>query len=285
MTENNNSNDTQNISSQNNKALLVGAICILAGGVGGYYVNEHRLLAKPSDQASASSSLNDTQRAEVEAIAKKVITDNPDLVMTSLQGMQEKMRQKQMEVAAKGLKEYKADLYNENSPAAGAESPVVTVVEFFDYHCGYCKKVTPVIRDVLAKNKDVRVIFKEFPILSPDSRNASRAALAVWRLKPEKYFEYHQMMMDHRAEYSIPSLQDYASKIGVDGKDLEKEMNSDWVNKELEQVASLAQKLALQGTPAIIVGEELIPGAVDYDGLNFRITAARDLANGKAKAE
>ncbi len=283
MTNQNSTSSDAQVRSQNNKAILAGVICAVVGTAGGYYINEHNLLAKPGESGkSDGGSLSDAQKSEVEDIVKDVISENPELLMASLKSMEKKMYEKQMAKAAEGLKNYKKELLEDkNSPVAGAKNAKVTIVEFFDYHCGYCKKVAPTMKRVLEEHDDVRIVFKEFPILSPDSHNAARAALAVYSLKPEKYFDFHQMLMEHRAEYSDATLQDFASKLGIDAEDLQKAMKSDAIEDELKQATDLAQKLGIQGTPAIIVGDELIPGAVEYDALEFRIKAAKNLANKK----
>jgi protein-disulfide isomerase len=256
--------------------------CMLAilgvGGFLGYFLRGNAAMigqAEPTATAGISA-------ASVEEIAKKVITDNPELIMESLNNLQKKSYENKMKQASEGLKTSQKELYADaHSPVAGAKDAVVTVVEFFDYHCGYCKKISPVMKQVLDENKDVNVIFKEYPILSPDSREASRASLAIYALAPEKYFEFHQLLMDYRGEYSAEKLAEFAGKVGVSADALKSEMAKEWVEKELQDVAALADKLGVQGTPAIVIGEELIPGAMEYKAMEFRIKAARDLASKK----
>lgn len=268
--------DTQapQVQQQNNKLLTAVAVSLVLGATAGYYMKDHNVFAKPGESGGSS-----VDEARVEEIVKKVIEDNPDLIMTSLQNMQKKAYEKNMKKAADGLKEHKDDLFKSKySPVVGPKDAKITLVEFFDYHCGYCKKVAPAFKQALEENKDVKVIFKEFPILSPDSRKAAEAALAFNKLKPESYFAYHQALMDHRSAYTEEALLGYAKKLGVNGDALKKEMSADWVQKELADVADLAGKLGVQGTPGIIIGDELIPGAMEYDAMKFRIKAARELA-------
>ena len=210
---------------------------------------------------------------------KKVIADNPELLMASLQSQQKVAYEKQMKKAAAGLKDHGEALREDaDSPVVGPKDAKVTLIEFFDYHCGYCKKVTPAFEQALKENDDVRVIFKEFPILSEDSRLAAKASLAVSKLKPESYFEFHKLLMEHRSEYTEAAINGYAEKVGISADALKKEMAADWIEKELAEVADLAGKVGIQGTPGIIIGDELIPGAMEYEAMKFRIKAARELA-------
>lgn len=258
--------------SSNNKLLITAAVCLVLGAVGGTFMNSQGLLGK----AGAAAGVDE---AKVEEIVKRVIEDNPDLLMSSLQNMQKKAYEKEMKKAAEGLKTYKDEIYtSEHSPVVGPKDAKVTLVEFFDYHCGYCKKVAPAFKQALEENPDVKVIFKEMPILSPDSRLAAQAALAVSKIKPDVYFAFHQLLMEHRAAYNESTLAELAGKVGVDAAALKKEMAAEWVEKELASVASLAEKIGVRGTPGIIIGNELIPGAMDYEAMKFRIKAARELA-------
>jgi protein-disulfide isomerase len=257
---------------QNNKVLFAVIVSLAIGAVAGVFMQKYDVFAKPGEAGGVDES-------KVESIVKRVIDENPDLIMASLQNMQKKMYEKEMKKSAEGLKTYKEEIYNsKTSPVAGDKNAKVVLVEFFDYHCGYCKKVAPALKQALDENKDIKVIFKELPILSPDSRKAAQAALAVYKLKPEVYFGYHQLLMEHRGAYTDEKLAEMAEKLGVNEKSLKTEMNASWVEQELEATKDLAAKLGVQGTPGIIIGNELIPGAIDYEAMKFRIKAAEDLA-------
>jgi protein-disulfide isomerase len=257
------------VRSQNNKTLTAVAVSLVLGLTGGYYINENNLLTKPSAGGSSDS--------EIEAVVKRVIAENPQMLMDSLQSLQKLNAEKQAIVAKEGVSKYKKELHEDvNSPVAGDTSAPHTVIMFFDYHCGYCKKVTPTIQKLLAEHKDVKVIFKEFPILSPDSHSAARAALAVSKIKPAAYFDFHRSLMETQGAYSDEVLQGLADKVGIKGDVLLKEMKEDWVATELQEVASLASKMGIQGTPALIVGNELIPGAIEYDALDAKVKASKE---------
>lgn len=267
----NSSTDNACIRSQNNKVLLATAISLIIGVTGGYYINEHKLLAKPGEASGGAAS-----DEQIETVVKRVIADNPQLLMDSLQSLQRKNAEKQAEMAKGGLKKYQDELKNdENTPFVGPKDAAISVIQFYDYHCGYCKKAAPVIRKLVDNHKEVKVIFKEFPILSPDSRSAARAALAVSKLDSAKYYEFHQLLMENQGGYSDDKLKDLAEKVGIKGDALLKEMKEDWIEAELKKVGELAGKLGIQGTPAIIVGDELIPGYMEYDALDAKVKALK----------
>jgi protein-disulfide isomerase len=257
---------------KNNNLWPIIIACLAAGGVIGYGASH----MKKEEPAAALT------EERVKDIVDKYILDNPETLVRSLQSLQAKQFGEQKAAPSVDLKDKHDELYNNaQSPVVGPEDAKVTVVEFFDYHCGYCKRMFPVIKKLLAENKDVRVIFKELPILAPDSREASKAALAVSVLAPEKYFEFHEKLMEHRGNYDLATLKKFAGDMGVDGAKLEEEMNKSWVNDQLTKVSSLAQSIGVQGTPAMVIGDEIVPGAIDYQALAYRVKVAEGLAEKK----
>jgi protein-disulfide isomerase len=254
----------------NNNTVLVGLLSLVIGAGGAYLLTQNMA---GDAQFSPNAGLS---RAEVMDIVRDTIADEPELIVESLQSMQRKAQEAEQREAAAKLGE-KRDLLEESetSPVVGAKDPEVTVVEFFDYQCGYCKRITPVIAQALEEHKDVRVVFKEFPILSAGSRLAAQASLAVSRLKPEEYFNFHTRVIEHKGQYTQSVLEDIAKDFGIKAADLKKEMQADWVNQELNETKKLAQELGIRGTPALVVGEELVPGAVSYSALKELIEKER----------
>ncbi len=162
-----------------------------------------------------------------------------------------------------------------SSPVAGNPKGNVTIVEFFDYRCAYCKKVFPTVRELLKTDKNVRYVFKEFPILGPDSVTASRAALAVWSLAPDQYLDFHSALMNTHGGLSEVQVLGIAKKIGLDPEKVHKAMADPKITKTIEKNIALAQSLNIQGTPAFIVGDQLLPGAVELDHLRELVSAER----------
>jgi protein-disulfide isomerase len=229
-----------------------------------------------SMHVSTANAADALTKYDVENIVKETIKNNPEIITDSLKKAQEKQRADQEKKAKEALKSKSKELTSsKNSPVVGNPKGDVTVVEFFDYHCGYCKKMLPVISELIKSDKKVRVVFKEFPILSPDSELAAKAALAVYRVKPDKYFDFHTELMTETSQYSEESLLKAAEKVGVNPDKVKKEMNADWVNEELKKDRELADALAIRGTPAFIVGDTLLPGASSLEDLKKLIAEQR----------
>lgn len=253
--------------SDTGKLVVTGIACLALGAVAAQYI----------PALSGATASGDVDESKVKAIVADYIADNPEKLVQSLQSLQQRAavdQQQQMQEAVKAnLDAIKDDT---NAPVAGTGESGITLVEFFDYNCGYCKRMAGTIKTVLKAHPDVKIIFREFPILSESSQLAAQAALAVYHLKPEKYLDYHMMLMQHQGQYDMDSLKDYAGQVQVNLSAWQKEMNSERVMKEIQAVSEVAQKSGIQGTPAIVIGDELIPGAVPFAELDKRIKALKD---------
>jgi protein-disulfide isomerase len=214
-------------------------------------------------------------RKEVEDIVKQVILDNPEVLMKSVENYQVKMQAERASNAAKAIKDLSSGLDTSSSPVAGNPKGDITVFEFFDYHCGYCKHMLPVVTQLLEQDKNVKFVFKELPILSEDSTLAAKAALGVYKVAPKKYFEYHSALMKASGQFDEAKLLELASSIGVDAAKVKTAMASKEVSDEISKNRELSQKAGISGTPAMIVGGQLIPGAVDLPELKKKIAEER----------
>lgn len=161
-------------------------------------------------------------------------------------------------------------------PVLGARSAPITVVEFFDYRCGYCKASAPEVLALVEQNRDVRLVMKEYPILSPESEYAARVALVA--AKQGKYAPVHRALMAERA-INKASVDRIAKANGVDVSGA----NAGDVTEHLTAVQNLAASLQVGGTPAFVVGEQMIPGA-DMAALQAAIAAERRRTSGRAEA-
>lgn len=226
---------------------------------------------------SVSAQEKPLTRKDVEEIVKQTILDNPEVLMKSVESYQTKMRAEQMGKMQQSIIAMKdVILKDTNSPVAGNPKGDVVVVEFFDYHCGYCKHMLPVVTQLIEQDSNVKVIFRELPILSEDSTTAAKAALAVYQVAPKKYFEYHSALMKANGTFDEQKLLDIAKSIQVDPDKVKAAMNSPEVAKELSDTSDLAKAIGISGTPAMIIGNQLIPGAVDLTELKRRIKAERE---------
>jgi protein-disulfide isomerase len=148
----------------------------------------------------------------------------------------------------------------------------VTLVEFFDYRCAYCRRVVSSMRALLDEDRDLRVVFKELPVLGPDSVRAARAALAS--KKQDGYVPFHFALMA-ADDLSIAGIRAAAEAVGLDPDRLEADMAAPDVSEAIEANYALADELGIEGTPAFVIGDQLIPGAVEKGRLEELIRSAR----------
>jgi protein-disulfide isomerase len=221
-----------------------------------------QLAQDPAAQAAASgpSAFTPAQRKELEAILKEILLTNPELLMEAQTALEAKMEKLQSERMAVAIKDNSAEIFRPTgSPVVGNTNGDVTVIEFFDYNCGYCKKALPDVAQLLDKDKKVKLIPKEFPILSKGSEDTARVALAA--KMQGKYWDFHRAMLESQGQANEASALRIAEKIGLDMPRLKKDMVSTEVKKEIDDTRKLAAKLGIQGTPHFLVGDRIIPGA------------------------
>lgn len=234
------------------------------------------LLAKPVLAAEANSVISPEQRQAIEAIIGEYISKHPDVIVNALQTYQAEMQKEQQRQAEAALQEVEDELLNDpQTPTAGNAKGDVTIVEFFDYNCGYCKQVTPSVQTLLKTDDNVRYVFKEFPILGPGSVTASQAALAVWNLDPAAYLTFHVALMSSRGSLSEQQILDIAKGVGVDPAKLQAEMQKPEIEEKLRENIALGQRINIRGTPAFIINGEIVPGAVSLEALKDLVEKAR----------
>jgi len=180
----------------------------------------------------------------------------------------------QEEQAASAIKDNIAKLTSKDSPSIGPDDADVTIVEFFDYNCGYCKRALPDVQAIAASDKKVRFVFKEMPILGPTSGTAAQWALAAKR--QDKYFEYHTALMEFKGQKEEKQLAKIAKDLGLDVEKMKKDASSDEVQAEIDADVELARTIGINGTPAFIVEETLYPGYIGEDGMVQAIKEARE---------
>lgn len=207
-------------------------------------------------------------RAELPALVREALIKNPDMLTDAIKVMQERQAETAQKETQAALATRQDDLFKDTvSPSMGPRDADVTVVEFFDYHCGYCKHLVPSITRLLKEDKKVRVVFREFPILSQDSVLASRAAVAVHRVAPDKYFAFHTELMKASGKFDEKMLTDLARKLGVDAKKFKDALEDKETTEQLDRNRELAEALGIRGTPALVFKDRMLPGAVPFEQL------------------
>lgn len=201
------------------------------------------------------------ERAEIEDIVREYILSNPEIIEEALIELGERQRQAEADAARAAVAANADDLFrNEADFFIGPADAPVTVVEFFDYRCGFCKRSLDYVAALpAAHDGQVRVVFKEFPILSPESRQAALAALAAGR--QGKYFEMHAALMDSASDKNDEDIDAIAREIGLDIAKMRADMRSTAVQQQLADHTALARTLGLNATPTFVIGNELVQGA------------------------
>lgn len=247
---------------RNLKAMAIAMLLALAPAAG--ILTTPALAAEPMDEE------------RVRAIVEQLLRERPEIVVDALTAYRDRQERAEQERQQEALSAKKGEIFDKpGDPFIGDADAPITVVEFFDYRCGYCKRVLDTVVGVVADNRDVKVVFKEFPILGEASVLASRASLAVNLVAPEKYAEFHKRLMGSRGTYTEESLLQLADAMGIDVAAVKEAMNGATVTAMLQANYELAQQLGINGTPAFVVGGQVVPGAISRSALDKLIEDAR----------
>lgn len=232
------------------------------------------MLATAMAALPLTATAQDMTEAQVKQLALEAILENPEIIMEALGILEQQRNAAQVAAQAEALEQQRAFLEADpNAPSMGAEQASATIVEFFDYNCPYCKRAANDVKALLAIDDDVRVIYREWPILGEGSVFASRAALAA--RSQGKYDEMHWALMEMRGRAEEASVLAAARNIGLDIDQLLTDMQSDAVTAHIDASRGLAQSLGFTGTPAFVIGDALVPGAVPLSDLETLIAQAR----------
>jgi protein-disulfide isomerase len=210
-------------------------------------------------------------KADVEKIVHDYIVDNPLLILSSVDDYQKKIM---LSTQNSALEKNQDFLFKDaDSPEVGNPAGDVTVVEFMDYNCHYCKLAMPTVMSLLEKDKKLRIIFKDFPILGPTSETAAKWAIAAQKQK--KYFEFHKAMMGNKSPISDALLEKIAKNLGLDVAQAKKDANSTEVAQQIGKNHALGSELGLSGTPAFIIGDEVFSGIMPLEDMEKKISELR----------
>ncbi len=214
---------------------------------------------------------------DVEEVVAKWIEANPQAIINSVQNMQKKMMEEQTKNAQKNIGQKKEELFNDpTSPKYAPEGFDVSIVEFYDYGCGYCKKAQATVDEILKSDSKVRVIYKDFPILGEASQEMSKVSVAVNIIAPNSFRKFHDALMKTNDRGKSAALK-AAKSVGIDTKKLEDTLKNEKsrIEKILQDNISLGSSIGITGTPGFVIGEELIPGAMEISTFKEKISALR----------
>lgn len=212
---------------------------------------------------------------EVKRLALEAIVENPEIIMEAVAILQEREQQAERDNAVAALDQNRDLLEQDpNAPVMGNPDGDVIIVEFFDYNCGYCRRAAPGMQALLETDKNVKVVYREWPILGEGSVFASRASLAS--RKQGMYTEFHWAMMGLQGRLNESSIMQIAANLGMDLDQLRADMNAPEVDAHFAQSTRLAQAMGFTGTPSFIIGDTVAPGFVDPQQLASIVASARN---------
>lgn len=230
--------------------------------------------AMASGAAYAQESALD--RGEIETIVREYLLANPEVLEEAFAALQAKRDQAAAEARVASLETYRERLETaEGAAVIGNPDGAVTLVEFFDYNCGFCRRAMADVDRLIEANPDLRVVLKEFPVLGQPSMEAAAVSIMVNEIAPESYDEFHRELMGSEGQANGEAALALAGSLGLDTAAIEAGLSSDAVRGVVEDSYEIAQALGLTGTPSFVVGDTVEFGAVGFDVLQGRINEAR----------
>lgn len=239
------------------------------------------MLALALFSAAPAVALDEQQKKEMGAFIREYLIENPEVLIEAQNALEAKQQSKRVEQSMKGIADNRQQIFSSPTDITlGNPKGDVTVVEFFDYNCGYCKRALSDMDDILAKDKNIRFVLKEFPILGPDSLAAHRVANAVRLLAPEKYAQFHRTLLGSEEHASEATAVAVAVSLGLNEAAIRKSMTEKPNDDIVRQAYQLANSIGITGTPTYILGDEAVFGAVGSDIIEEKVANVR--ACGKA---
>ena len=214
----------------------------------------------------SSSHSHEINKDNIETIIKNFLKKNPDFVKSTLDNYKISLENKKKQNAIKLLKDV-------DNPGIFPKQADITIYEFFDYNCGYCKSVMQNIFNIYKKDKKVEIVFVEYPILSNSSLSAAIASLAARNQK--KYFEFHSKLMKHAGKIDDKLLLSFAKDLKIDTKKLKSDYSNEKLMLIINKNREIANRLNLRGTPAFIIGNKIYPGAMSEKDIEKAIALER----------
>ena len=226
------------------------------------------LFALPAQAQTAPA-----QRKEIEQIIRDYLLKNPEVLREALIELQRREKAEEEASRAKITGDPQSPLFvSDNHAIVGNPKGKITIVEFFDYNCGYCKRALDDLVRLMKGEPELKVVLKDFPVLGPGSVEAAKIAQAVKRqLKGDRFFDYHAKLLGVRGQVGKAQALAAAKELGVDMDRLAKDAESDAVREGIEETMRIGDSLGISGTPAYVVGKEVVVGAVGFDKLKTRV--------------
>jgi protein-disulfide isomerase len=225
-----------------------------------------------------AQSFSEAQRGEIEGIIKAYLIAHPEVIQEVMAEIDKRQAEAEAEKHKEGVKQYsKVLFYSPRQVTLGNPNGDVTMVEFFDYNCGFCRRALTDMLDLMKDDPKLRVVLKEFPVLGPGSVEAAQVAVAV-RMQDKdgkKYLEFHQKLLTGRGQADRARALAVAKEVGLDIGRIEKDMASNETKETIDENLKVAEALGLNGTPSYVIGPDVVVGAVGLAALKEKVAAAR----------
>lgn len=217
------------------------------------------------------------ERARIEAIIRDYLLKNPEVLQEALVELERRQAANEERARGEAFQANRQQLYRSaNQVVLGNPQGDVTIVEFFDYNCGFCKRAMAETMELVRQDRRIRLVLRDFPVLGPGSVEASQVALALkMQIQGPKYEEFHTKLLGGRGQANRARALEVAREVGADMARLERDMNAPQIRAELAETARLADLLRINGTPTYIIGDEVVVGAVGVEKLRENLVRAR----------
>ena len=229
---------------------------------------------------AAAEGLSQEARTALRSEIRDYLMENPEVIMEALRELEKRRRTAEQAAEKDLVADLKSELTDDGySHVAGAADGDVTVVEFLDYNCGYCKRAHEDVKALVRMDGNIRYVIKEFPILGEGSMTASRAAMAA-QLQGADYYEFHDALMSHRGRIDMNVVERLARASDVDVDRMKADMDDPKITERILRNRKLAQQLRIEGTPTFVIGGKVVRGYVPLQKLEEEVKAVRDAAEG-----
>lgn len=237
--------------------------------------------APRSDGADPTATLSEQRK--IEAIVRNYLLANPEIIRDAIAALQRKDEQAALELRAQSIANSAEALFRSSQAAVlGDPAGDATIVEFFDYNCGYCRRAHADMKELLANDPNLRFVLREFPILGPGSVEAARISIAVLQMAPEIFPAFHDALISEPGQIDGAVALSVAGSLGIDVDALKLKAGADEVSDVVAESHDLAAKLSLTGTPSYVTAADVIVGAAGYDALSAAIAQARTMCASSA---
>ena len=228
--------------------------------------------------SASAESFSDTQRGDIEIIVRNYLIAHPEVLEEAMAELNKRQAAAETEKHEAGVAQHADAIFKSpRGVTLGNKDGDVTFVEFFDYNCGYCKRAMADMMELMKADPKLKVVLKEFPVLSAGSVEAAQVAVAVRMQDPtgKKYLDFHQKLLGGRGAADKARALAVAKEVGLDMAKLDKDLASPEVKATLEENLKLAEAMGMNGTPSYVIGKQVVIGAVGLDNLKEKIGVAR----------